>query len=579
MADKVGRVTTLLAAAAVLLLCSWAATPVHAQTPSVTASVDRTNLTMSDVLTVTLKIEGISNVHPLPQAPVVSGLVLVGNERRSSQSFVQGVLTAHFEFKFRYQPARTGAIVIDPINVILDNVVHVTKPITVNVTGGSQTPQQSATNSTQPSQLLGQDFFAEAEVDDQTPYIGQQIAYTLRFYSANVFSRPIYDAPDFAGFWNPGKSSEQEGVANIAGRNYDVTEIDTILFPTLAGDLAIEPTNVSVRGGLLGSQVTEYPTRQIDLKVRPLPPDEPDAFTGAVGRFNIEGKVDTDTVELGEPVTLTLTVSGEGNMETLPAPSWPDFPGWRSLDNDAPYQMSIVDGKVQGVRKFERVLIPNLSGSHDLPHIEYAYFDPYLEEYVTLATQSFRVEVLSDPGSTAASPPESIEEEVEPTLDIRYIKPAPISLGLPGRPFTYNGLFWTLWLTPLAGSLAVATWLVFTRRRSTSITDGEYTRARETALAQLATVGPGASAGDAAGLALHNYLEVRFGLPTGGLRVEEIAGLLNQHSVDSDTTDQLVSLLNRLAEMRFAPYELTDSGDVAREVEQIVQRLDEELAG
>ena len=579
MADKVGRVTTLLAAAAVLLLCSWAATPVHAQTPSVTASVDRTNLTMSDVLTVTLKIEGISNVHPLPQAPVVSGLVLVGNERRSSQSFVQGVLTAHFEFKFRYQPARTGAIVIDPINVILDNVVHVTKPITVNVTGGSQTPQQSATNSTQPSQLLGQDFFAEAEVDDQTPYIGQQIAYTLRFYSANVFSRPIYDAPDFAGFWNPGKSSEQEGVANIAGRNYDVTEIDTILFPTLAGDLAIEPTNVSVRGGLLGSQVTEYPTRQIDLKVRPLPPDEPDAFTGAVGRFNIEGKVDTDTVELGEPVTLTLTVSGEGNMETLPAPSWPDFPGWRSLDNDAPYQMSIVDGKVQGVRKFERVLIPNLSGSHDLPHIEYAYFDPYLEEYVTLATQSFRVEVLSDPGSTAADPPESIEEEVEPTLDIRYIKPAPISLGLPGRPFTYNGLFWTLWLTPLAGSLAVATWLVFTRRRSTSITDGEYTRARETALAQLATVGPGASAGDAAGLALHNYLEVRFGLPTGGLRVEEIAGLLNQHSVDSDTTDQLVSLLNRLAEMRFAPYELTDSGDVAREVEQIVQRLDEELAG
>ena len=523
---------------------------------------------MSDVLTVTLKIEGISNVHPLPQAPVISGLVLVGNARRSSHSFVQSVLTAHFEFEFRYQPLRTGAIVIDPINVVVDNVVHVTKPITVNVTGGSQTPQQSATNNTQPSRLLGQDFFAEAEVDDQTPYIGQQITYMLRFYSANVFSRPIYDAPDFAGFWNPGRSSEQESVANVAGRSYDVTKIDTILFPTLAGDLAIEPTNVSVRGGLLGSQVTEYPTRQIDLKVRPLPPDKPDAFTGAVGRFNIEGKVDTDTVELGEPVTLTLTVSGEGNMETLPAPSWPDFPGWRSLDNDAPYQMSIVDGKVRGVRKFERVLIPNISGSHDIPHIEYAYFDPYTEEYVTLATRSFRVEVLSDPGSTAADPPASIEEEVEPTLDIRYIKPAPSSLDLPGRPFTYNGLFWTLWLTPIAGSLAVATWLVFTRRRRASMTDGEYTRARETALAQLATVDPGASAEDAAGLALHSYLEARFGLPTGGLRVEEIAGLLNQRGVDSDTTDQLVSLLDRLAEMRFAPYELADSGDVAREVEQ-----------
>ena len=392
----------MLAAMAVLLLASFIATPAHAQTSSVTASVDRTDLTLSDVLTLTLRIEGVSNVHPLPQAPVIDGLVLVGNERRSRQSFVQGTLSAQFEFKFRYQPLRTGTIVIDPINVILDNVVHVTTPITVNVTGGNQTTQQPAATNPQPSNLVGQDFFAEAKVDDETPYIGQQITYSLRFYSANAFARPIYDAPDFAGFWNPGKSSEQEGVADVAGRSYKVTEIDTILFPTLAGDIKIEPTNVSVRGGLLGSRVTEFPTRQIDLKVRPLPPNEPDAFTGAVGRYSMDAEIDAYTVDLGEPVTLTLTVSGEGNMESLPAPIWPDIPGWRAFDNDAPYQMSITDGKVQGARKFQRVLIPNASGSHLFPPIEYAYFDPYIEEYVTLTSRSLQVEVLSDSGSEEA---------------------------------------------------------------------------------------------------------------------------------------------------------------------------------
>ena len=565
--------------AALLLLASSVASPAHAQTTSVTASVDRSDLTLTDVLTLTLKIEGVSNVHPLPQAPVIDGMILVGSERRSQQSFVQGVLSAHFEFMFMYQPTRTGAINIDAINVILDNVVHVTNPITVNVTGGVSTLQQPGASIPQPSKLAGQDFFAEAEVDDQTPYIGQQITYTLRFYSANVFARPIYDAPDFAGFWNPGKTSEQEGSANIAGRSYRVTESDTILFPTLAGDLKIEPTNVSVRGGLLGTTVTDYPTRQIDLKVRPLPPNEPDAFTGAVGRYSIQAEIDTDTIQLGEPMTVTLTVSGEGNMETLPAPSWPSVTGWRAIDNDAPYQMSITDGKVQGVREFERVFIPNVPGSHVLPPIEYAYFDPHIEEYVTLSSESFRIEVLSDANSAPIEPLSSSEEEEEPAAaDIRYIKPAPGSLGRPERPFTSNSLYWALWLTPLAGVFAVAAWQISSRRRRTSLEAGECSHASESVLARLAAVGPGASSTDAASLALDSYLEARLGFNTGGLPSGEVADALKKHGVGPDTIELFVSLLNRLYEMRFAPYELPDSENIAREVEEIVRRLDEELS-
>ena len=578
MATRAGKAAALVTLATVLLLASFTATPAHAQTPSVTASVDRTNLTLSDVLTLTLKIEGVTNVHPLPRAPVIDGLVLVGTERRSQQNFVQGALSAHFEFKFRYQPLRTGTIDIDPINVILDNAVHVTKPITVNVTGGSQTTQQLSGVSQQPSELVGQDFFVEVEVDDETPYIGQQITYTLRFYSANVFARPIYDAPDFAGFWNPGKSSEQESVVSVAGRTYNVTEISTILFPTLAGDIKIEQTNVSVRGGLLGSRVTEYPTRQIDLNVRPLPTNEPDAFTGAVGRYGIEAEIDASAVDMGEPVTLTLTVSGEGNMESLPAPSWPEIPGWRAFDSDAPYQMSITDGKVQGFRKFQRVLIPNVSGAHELPRIEYAYFDPYTGEYVTLTSQSLRVEVLSDADSSATEPLASTMEDEEAAPDIRYIKPEPGSLGRAERPLTSSGVFWGMWLTPIVGIVAIAASLAHTRRRSSSSNAIEYIRARETVLARLANIESGASATDAASTALHGYLDVRLGRSTGGLPTDEIAGLLDQHGVTSDTTNQLVSLLERIAEIRFAPYELADSEEVGREVDAIVRKLDEEFA-
>ncbi len=573
------RIRLILASALAVVLAGLATSPVFAQTPSVTASVDRTNMTMSDVLTLTLRIEGVTNVHPLPQAPVISGLVLVGTERRSHQTFVQGALSAHFEFIFKYQPLRTGSINIDPINVILDNTVHITDPITVNVTGGSGATQLPAAAPPQPTSLVGQDFFAESEVDDETPYIGQQITYTLRFYSANVFARPIYDAPDFAGFWNPGRSNEEENLADVAGRSYRVTEVNTILFPTLAGALNIEPTNVSVRGGLTGSSVTQYPTSQIDLNVRPLPPGEPDAFTGAVGRYSIAADVDLRTVDLGEPVTLTLTVTGEGNMESLPAPEWPEVPGWRAFDNDAPFQMSIVDGKVRGSREFARVFIPSVSGSHEFPPVEYSYLDPYDEEYVTLTSRSFTVEVLPDPSSPEAEPLlTSGETEDAEAQDIRYIKPVPNSIGRPTDPLTSNNVFWLLWLTPLAGVIVVATLAVYRKRPDSVVKANEPNAATQAVLARLATVEPGSSVADVASTALHSYLDVRLERATSGMSATEIAESLSQRGASAPACERLVGLMEKIAAMRFSPHEVEGAQDVTREVQAIVHILDEELS-
>ena len=571
----------MFAAAIALLIVGLSTTPAHAQTPSVTASVDRTNLTMSDVLTLTLRIEGVTNVHPLPQAPVIDGLILVGSERKSYQTFVQGALSAQFEFSFKYQPLRAGSINIDPINVILDNTVHITDSITVNVTGapGAGSTQLPTGAPPQPTSLVGQDFFAESEVDDETPYIGQQITHTLRFYSANVFARPIYDAPDFAGFWNPGRSSEEESLADVAGRSYRVTEVNTILFPTLAGALKIEPTNVSVRGGLLGSSVTQYPTHQINLNVRPLPPGEPDAFTGAVGRYSISAEVDLDTVDIGGPVTLTLTVSGEGNMESLPAPKWPEVPGWRAFDNDAPYQMSIVDGKVQGSRTFERVYLPSASGSHEFQPVEYAYFDPFNEEYITLTSRPFEIEVLPDPSAPEAEPLATSGEVEEPEAeDIRYIKPVPDSIGRSTNPLTSNSTFWALWLTPLAGIAVLAALLVYRKRPTSLVTAGEPNAAVQSVLARLAAVEPGYSAADAASMALHGYLDVRLKRATSGMSATEITLSLSRLGASASACERLVDLIGKIAEMRFSPHEVEGADSVAQEVQATVRMLDEELS-
>ena len=50
-----------------------------------------------------------------------------------------------------------------------------------------------------------EEVFVTAFVDNDTPYIGQQITHVAKIYRRSGFDRPIrYEPPDFAGFWNVG---------------------------------------------------------------------------------------------------------------------------------------------------------------------------------------------------------------------------------------------------------------------------------------------------------------------------------------------------------------------------------------
>lgn len=578
----------LVALAAMLLYGGVARTALAqtpGQTPNVEASVDRTDMTTADVLTLTLTMEGIPDISPPPPPPSVVGLVLIGRNTIARRSFDNGVMITRFEFKFMYRPARTGKIKIEPLKVVIGSDVYVTDPIEVNVTAAPIPNAAQLPTLIQPSILAGQDLFVEADVDDSSPYIGEQIIHTIRYYSTTPTSRPVYDLPDYAGFWNPDETMLGEDVVSAAGRRYNVKETRTILFPTLAGSITIEPTTITALSGIPSSERVRLATRQLTLNVRPLPPDDPSAFTGAVGAYSIEGDIDSGTVSVGEPVMLTVTISGEGNVELLPAPDWPEIPGWRAFDNDTSFTASVVDGKMQGSKMFTRMLVPDASGNYELPPIEYAYFDPDIEEYVTVSTRPFRVEALAAPGAEAAEPAAAIvAEETEP--DIRYIKPAPEFMRQGGDSPVSSVAFRALWLAPVAAFAAVAAWLLLAGRMGRFGAMGgkrgdnrdDEQGAGELALARLAAIEPGASPADVAGLALHGYLSAALNSPTSGLTAGTIARRLSERGVSSDTTELLTQTLSIIDEMRFSPRAEDQSDEVGRDVAELVRRLDEELA-
>jgi len=185
-----------------------------------------------------------------------------------------------------------------------------------------------------PTRLIGQDYFVEATVDNATPYLGEQVVYTFRIYRATGFGRARYAAPDFTGFWNKQDFEQRTSVTQVAGRTYRVTELRTVLFPTLAGPLAIEPATLTVPGGFLGRSAV-LRSEPVSLEVIRLPENAPADFSGAVGQLSIRAGIDSTDGTVNEPLTHTVMISGQGNMDALADPNWPEMPRWRAFDGSA----------------------------------------------------------------------------------------------------------------------------------------------------------------------------------------------------------------------------------------------------
>lgn len=590
---KAGLLLALLSAVALFA----APPPIHAQTSSVTAEVDSADPTLYDTVTLTVTVTGENNIGA-PVFPTLSGLQIVGRKINSQQSYHQGRVTAEFRFIIEMRPRHTGTIVIGPVRVPIGGDTYETAPITLNVTQGvPPTPSpmptpllppassllrpQSQFNQGDPSldtSVSDGSFFIESEVDNDAPYLGEQITYRSKFYASDpFFIRPIHRPPDFVGFWNPDRTDRREYPEIIEGNGYSVIEFSTIVFPTIAGDISIEPSTVGVPGGVLSSSFQEYASPPVELQVKPLPSNEPASFTGAVGKFEIEANLDTDSLAVGESLTLTVEIEGQGNFDTLPDPVWRDIPGWRAFENDSVHRSFVQDGVINGAKTFQRVLVPDSAGDFDLPPIEYSYFDPEIERYVTASTQSVSVHVAPDPNAAPIPEPVVTEDGAPAVTDIRHIKPAPRGIGSPSDPTQINPVIWGLGALPFAALLASFAWRWSVARREAARIAAAPIRARREALARMSDLGASSSGADAATAALHGYLSVILGRSSSSLPITELEAPLRELGVTDNTIQQLMGALRELDQSRFAPQWLADEGGAAKTVAEIVRRMEREI--
>ncbi|NPV14146.1 protein BatD [candidate division WOR-3 bacterium] len=542
-----------------------------------TAEVDRTTVGLGEPLQLTVQVRGtnISRV-PRPQLPALDGFDNIGSSQSQSTSIsiVQGRVTQEQTISFIYTliPKKTGELVIGPCRLEYNGVEYKTEPITVKVTktgtGTKRTqPQRSPFDIFEEPAPAGGEAFLEAGVDRKTVYQGEQVTATWTFYtSGQVASLSIKEPPSLTGFW--AQEVYQPQKLNYERRSYRGKPMygavvrKTALFPTQSGELKIGAMSLAgemVAPGFIFSttQPFEAVSEPITIQVKPLPEaGKPASFTGGVGLFQVSARVVPETARGGEPVTVSVVITGTGNLGLIGAPALPQLTGLKVLNPETKDEFNYTGGMLNGTRRFDFPVLPLADGRFRIPEIEIGFFDPKTGSYYTRKTPALEFVATGVPtggGEVAAG---AVGMRVLGT-DIRHIK---TEFRIGGNSWTafasWSGVFYIL------GLVAVALGAVLGMRRRRMLLDPGYARrsgARSVAHRRLKQAERLLAANRIAefyGLVyqtLLSYVGDRFNMEVGGLTATELQEGLMRQGVDTAVVKEFLDTVQVCSLARFSP--------------------------
>ncbi len=570
----------------ILVMMVW---PALGQSP-ITAEVDRTSLSTDETVALTVRINGTTGNPTAPELPPLDGFQVVGSSSGTQIRVVNGAFSSSATYTYHLRPIETGDLVIPSISVTLNGQTYSTDPITIQVTQGNAPVQSGPVQGepqAAPAELNGQDMYVEAFVDNETPYQGEQITYTFRFYNAVSLGNPAnYEPPSFTGFWSDTEPEQVQYNTEAGGRIYNVNEVRTILFPTVAGEIIIEPTRLEVPGGFF-TRGANLMTRPVTVDVQPLPPNAPADFTGAVGQYQIDATVDLTETRVNEPVTWQVRVGGYGNIDTLPEPIWPETPGWRDFDSTSTINTQVQDGRISGSQVYEKLLIPTEAGQLTLPAVNYTYFDPEQAQYLTVSTNPIMINVAPGAnGETAMFNPDDTptvgaggeETVMETAVALKAIKP--LAEGKISQPVTQIPIYWLLWLVPVFGVALHYGWQkrqVYRQQNSALIRSQQAQKKANKAIKQAQKQGsdPYASASQI----LLTYLTEKLNQPVQGLTQKELTVLLTDEGVATAVAQKAIDILTTCEMGRYAPVQDShlQSDNLLDYTKQVIGELEKEL--
>lgn len=488
----------MLAAALAFLV----ARPAVAASADVTAVLSNSNTVMGQPVQLQIKVTGSASARP-PGAIAVDGLDI----RFSGQS--QLLEGRNFQFTYSYiynytiMPLKAGTFKIPPQTVEAGGSTMRTPELTLQVAADSstaQSPRSKSSAAVDPGKIA----FVELTLSKTTAYVGEMIPAVVRI-GFNVRT-PVESLGNGAEITGQGFTAQKmreprQTIETIGGRSYQVFTFKTALSPARSGKIEVGPVQVDAvvriprpssrsqtmprdlfdqndpfmdnffRDPLFTPstpQEIKFKSEPVMLEVKSLPTGAPPDFGGAVGNFILSNEAKPKTAQVGDPFTVTATITGRGNFDRVTAPAFEDEHGWHKYPPSADFKQDDDIG-ISGTKKFETVLSAN-ERKDRIPAQLFTYFDPAKEQYVTLRTEPIPVKVeggaapstttapaTSQAPTTASASPASRQATQQEILHQLTELPAETESF---TPLFARQSFWLAQLVPFAALLGFVAWKI-----------------------------------------------------------------------------------------------------------------------
>ncbi len=550
-----------------------------------------TTVGVGSVFVVNVEIAGTQSVTEEPQLPDLSGFAqYLGSSTQSSVQMAGGRTSVTLVLQYRYQALSEGTFSIPAIRVAAGGQTLVTEPLSLTVS--TSAPRANPTARGQPGQPGQQsqpaagsavgpdDLFVTATTSRTSVLDGEPFVVEYRIWTrVDVTSFGFTRIPEPQGFWVEDITPEgqpQVEQRTRAGQQYATALIRRLaLVPTGSGQRTIDPigleAQVRVRRGLdpfeeffgrssLFGTTTAPATvlsNPLTITVQPLPAGRPQPFSGVVGRLEARAELDRDSVDANEAVTLTVRLSGDGNIGAVPEPAIELPSDFEVFPPEVSQAVRPSGSGLSGQKTFEYVLIPRAPGRREIPSIRMGYYDPGASAYRVAATAPLPLTVT---GAVVDGPAALTRGGVaELRQDIRFIHLGSATLRPAGRALFAQTTFWLFLFLPLV-TLGGA----FALRRHQDLLEGDVAyargrRATRVARKRLAEAKRLAASDDSRAFyaevarALRGLVADRLNVAEAGLLTDELGQTLRDRDVAGEMVTELSDCLGHCDRQRFAP--------------------------
>ena len=374
------------------------------------AEVSKTKLGVNENLRVDFKMnKDGDNFSP----PTFNGFRVVGGPNQSvSNSWINGVRTFSKTYSYFLTPEKKGNYTIGQASIEIDGDIYKTLPVKVQVTEAVE----SSLSPGSPSSVVDDDIELSIEISKSNPYLNEPISVEFKLLfnpKINVTNLGEIDNPEFKNFWSQNIKIPRLEIKSTSykGQRYNyVTWKKALLFPQKAGDLELLPLTLDVtidvptnRRDFFGNTIYTQTSKKVAsrkriIKVKNFPENgKPESFNGAVGNFDISLNSSKSQLKATESFQLEFKVNGNGNLKLF---SLPEIIVPSSLEKYAPEFKEKINTSLSGMNgEISNVytIVPQYQGKYPIPPVEFSFFNPKTEQYVTLYSNERIVDVLDGP--------------------------------------------------------------------------------------------------------------------------------------------------------------------------------------